>query len=160
MTSGGTPKRPDVGASPQSRASIFTVLAPNVAALLIPFFGALSTLATPIIAASNGPAVWGRPRRRCAVAGIAATLGLWVTFGVAVSLGLSGAGLWVVLPLCAPTGMLSWVPAAVAIAAYLGVSALSIRWRRLWVWPCAAVAQAIAYAVVWTVIEDQVTSIC
>ena len=131
----------------RSAAALFL---PGVLAFTIPPVGFLATLLLPFFAARVRARLW--PRTSPGVGHLCAALavvGLWLPAVLAmVSGGRLGseATLWLMIPLCAPTGAALVWPAALAIAAYLIGTAIAVVARSPWPWVLGAWAAPLAYS--------------
>jgi hypothetical protein len=115
------------------------------AAYGVPFFGFLLSILIPVIALNQRAVLWPTaPRRVVNIAAALALTGLWlpalVDFftpffylrGMEVSTG------WLILPLCGPEQLVTWVLPAVAAALLVGVGVvLSAARRTPWYWVAA-----------------------
>ena len=122
---------------------------PGVLAFTIPLFGFLTSLLLPLFAARVRPRLW--PRTSPFIGHLCAALvviGLWLPALLAVvSLGRVGsdAATWLIIPLCAPSGVALLVPAALAVAAYLVGLAVSDILKNPWPWVLGAWTAPLAY---------------
>ncbi len=138
------------------------VLFPPAVAFLVPFFGVLLSVLTPIMAASFGQIVWGARKRRCVLAGIATLVAVWApAFRERLTPRRDAHGVSTD-PSCARRWelMANLIVPLIAIAVYLGASVISIRYRNVWLWPVAALLGSITFEVGWTIIDDGVHWIC
>lgn len=122
--------------------------APGVLAFTVPPFGIVASLLLPLMAWRVGHMLWPQVRRTmvqfCAAL---AVIGLWLPAALAlVTNGRVGseAGVWLLIPLCAPSGTGLVVPAALAAAAYLGLAASAVL-RSPWAFVLGAWAAPLAY---------------
>lgn len=147
-------------ASSRDVFAVIGVLGP-LAAVVIPFVGPVAALSTPVLAAVLGPRVWPTRPSRAAGWAILALIGFWMTASVvAVAIGISDVIAYLLIPLCAPVGSMGWIPAIAAIVAYAIGGAISVRTRHISLWPVAAVAAGLAYALAWGALEGSVQWIC
>ena len=164
--SGAVPERADIAFERRSRhrrrTATVTILAIPAFAFVIPFIGALISLATPIVAASRGTRVWPSRRWKIIVAAICTVVALWSTLVAAgAAFGHLDPVMYLAIPLCAPTGTTGvFVAPAIAILAYGAVSAVSVAVRRVWIWPIGAIAGALSYAGAWELIGRSVRWVC
>jgi hypothetical protein len=92
----------------------------------------------PLIASRVRSLLWPRisPSTSRVCSGLAVT-GLWLpalVFLLSSSRVGSGATIWLIIPLCTPSGSARWVPALLAISAYVAGLAVSTVARNPWPW--------------------------
>ncbi len=123
---------------------------PGVLSFSVPLVGFLTSLLLPAFAARVRNRLW--PTTSPAVGHLCAALvvtGLWLpavlTVVSAGRLGLD-ATTWLVLPLCTPAGASLFMPAAVALAAYLGGLGVAVLVRSPWPWVVGAWGAPLAYS--------------
>jgi hypothetical protein len=147
-------------ASPLARARGVAALAvPAFLAFTIPLIGFVVSLLLPLLASLVRSRLWPGislfTSRVCS--GLVVT-GLWLPalvflFSLAwvadaesgEGLWGSGATVWLLIPLCAPSGSARWVPALLAISAYLAGLAVSTVVRHPWPWVLGAWVAPLAY---------------
>lgn len=119
-----------------------TPFVPAALAFLVPVFGPLIALASPVLAARHHGRLWPGSRRRTALlAGLTVVTGIWV------SLVLVPYGVFLLIPLCGPENLFGWLlPSAIAVASYGLVCLASVRRRNPWLWPLGAVVGAVAFS--------------
>ena len=134
-----------------------SLLVPSVT-FLVPFLGAIVALGSPGIGAAVAERAWGASRRRGAIAGALVLIVLWfpvVSIFVQVPLLSSDWSLQRFFPLCGPSDAIGWlVPGVVAIVAFAGGVALSLRFANPWLWAAGAVAASAAFHVSWLVLVE------
>ena len=102
---------------------------PGLLAFTVPPFGFVASLLLPVLAWRVGHVVWPQVRRTMVQFCAALTvIGLWLPAVLAlVTNGRVGAeaGVWLLIPLCDPSGTALVVPAAWAVAAYFMFSCVA-----------------------------------
>jgi hypothetical protein len=130
----------------------------------VPFFGFLLSVVIPVIAIGQRDVLWPTvPRRVVNIAAILALMGLWlpalVDFftpffyarGMEVSTG------WLIIPLCGPEDLVTWVLPAVAAALLVGVGvAFSVLRRTPWYWVVAMWLAPWAHMVVFYALPHEI----
>ena len=147
--------------SPIGRTGSAVLLAlPGFLAFTLPPVGFLTSLVLPLFAARVRSRLWPgcSPGTSHVCAGLVVA-GLWlpaVVFLLSSSQVGSGATIWLIVPLCAPSGVALWVPALLATAAYLTGLAVSSVVRHPWPWVLGAWIAPLAYeaASLWLVDFD------
>lgn len=126
-----------------------TLAVPGVLAFTVPPFGFVASFLLPVLAARVRPRLW--PRTSPIVGHLCAALalaGLWLPALLAlVSSGRLGfeSTVWLVVPLCAPSGAALIAPALAAAVTYLAGLTLSLASRRPWPWVLGAWGAPVAY---------------
>lgn len=130
------------------RATV-TLAVPGVLAFTVPPFGFLASFLLPVLAARVRPRLWPRTSRivghLCAALVLA---GLWLPALLALlSTGRLGfeSTVWLVVPLCAPSGAALIAPALAAAVTYLAGLTLSLVSCRPWPWVLGAWGAPVAY---------------
>lgn len=123
--------------------------APVVLAFTVPPLGFFVSLSLPILAARVCSRLWSgiSPAIGCLYASIALT-GLWLPAALALASGGrigSESAVWLVIPLCAPSGAALLVPAALAILTYLTGLICSLISSRPWPWVVGTWGAPVAY---------------
>lgn len=137
-------------ASPLARRRGIALLAlPALVIYTLPLIGLLASLLLPHFASEARSRLWPpispfttRLCMRLAVIGLWLPALLFLPSSGRVG---SGATVWLILPLCAPSGSALWVPALVAISAYLVGLAVSTIVRHPWPWVVGAWVTPLAY---------------
>ena len=143
----GVPRRPDVPPPPPGARELLAARAvlflPAALALVVPFFGPLLAWMSPKVAVPRRDLAWpGSSRRTVLLASLAAVAAIWV------SLILMPNGLFLLVPLCAPSSLVGWlVPSAIGTLVYAAGCAVSVRLGWVWVWPIAGVLGVGAYSI-------------
>jgi hypothetical protein len=124
---------------------------PAALALVVPFFGPLLAWMSPKVAIPRRDLAWpGSSRRTVLLASLAAAAAIWV------SLILFPNGLFLLVPLCAPSSLVGWlVPSAIGTLVYAAGCAVSVRLGSTWVWPIAGVLGVGAYSIASTLLVDE-----
>jgi hypothetical protein len=127
-------------------------------AFVLPLLGFLATLGLPRLAGRAQAGLWpGVSATRARLSAVVAVVTMWAP---ALTRFISGgrwsfaaSTIWLIIPLCVPTGWALVLPALVAIGLYLAGLALSIGTGKPWVWVIGAAAMPWAYeaAVRWLV---------
>ena len=132
----------------QMRAAAI-LAAPVVLAFTVPPFGFLASLVLPILAARVCARLWsGISPAFGGLYAVLALTGLWLPAALALaSSGRIGSesAVWLVIPLCAPSGAALLVPATVAILTYVTGLICSLISSRPWPWVVGAWAAPVAY---------------
>ena len=150
----GVPRRPDVPPPPPGARELLARAIPFVPAalaLVVPFFGPLLAWMSPKVAIPRRDLAWpGSSRRTVLLASLAAAAAIWV------SLILFPNGLFLLVPLCAPSSLVGWlVPSAIGTLVYGAGCAASVRLGWPWVWPIASVLGAGAYSIASILLVDE-----
>ncbi len=137
-------------AAPGVRVRSAAALAvPGVLAFTVPLLGFLASLLLLPLAARVRSRLWPTTPPLVGLAcGALAVVGLWLPAALAVASGGrlgSESTAWLIIPLCAPSGIALLVPAALAVATYLLGLAASVAVRTPWPWVVGAVAAPLAY---------------
>ena len=149
--------------SPLARTRGVALLAlPAFIVYTLPLVGFIASLLLPLFASQVRSRLWQpqlSPFTSRVCSGLVVT-GLWLPALVNLlspaQVG-SGATIWLIIPLCAPTGSAWWVPALLAISAYLAGLAVSTVIRHPWPWVLGAWMAPLAYeaASLWLVDSSQ-----
>jgi hypothetical protein len=146
-------------ASPLARTRGVALLAlPAFVVYTLPPVGFLASLLLPLFASRVRSRLWGpriSPFTSSVCSGLVVT-GLWLpalVFLLSRARVGSGATILLIIPLCAPLGSARWVPALLAISAYLAGLAVSTVVRHPWPWVLGAWVAPLAYeaASLWLV---------
>lgn len=145
-------------ASPLARTRGVALLAlPAFVVYTLPPVGFLASLLLPLFASRVRSRIWPRisPFTSRVCSGLVVT-GLWLpalVYLLSLARVGSGATIWLIIPLCAPSGSALWVPALLAISAYLAGLAVSTVVRHPWPWVLGAWVAPLAYeaASLWLV---------
>ena len=136
----------------QSRALAITLLtAFGAAAFTLPILGFQASLAIPFLAQWQRGLLW--PRASSATSWVYAFLalaGLWwstvATFVSPLPLPFRGDTFWLIIPLCAPENLSTWlVPALAATSVYTLGLAVTVFLHRPWPWLVGAWTAPLAY---------------
>ena len=137
---------------PSNRVRVGTaVLAvPGVLAFFLPLIGFLGSLLLPVFASQVDQRLWPRtPRWMVHLCAALVVSGLWLPAALTLlsngQLGLEST-VWLLLPLCAPSGTAVLVPGVMASSAYLIGLTASVYLRTPWPWVVGAWAAPLAYA--------------
>ena len=148
-------------ASPRARARGVAVLAlPAFVIYTLPPIGFVVSLLLPLLASLVRSRLWpGISLLTSRVCSGLVVIGLWLpalVFLFSPAQVGSGATVWLIIPLCAPSGSALWVPALLAICAYLAGLAVSTVVRHPWPWVLGAWMAPLAYeaASLWLVDAD------
>ena len=122
---------------------------PALVIYTLPLIGLLASLLLPLFASEARSRLWPRisPFTTRLCSGLA-LIGLWLpalVFLLSSGRVWPGATVWLIIPLCAPSGSALWVPALVAISAYLVGLAVSTIAQHPWPWVVGAWAAPLAY---------------
>lgn len=122
----------------------------GVLAFTLPLIGFLGSLLLPVFASQVGRRLWPRTSRTVVIlCGALVVVGFWLPAALSLfsqgRLGLEST-IWLVLPLCAPSGAALLVPAVMAGSAYLIGLTLSALLRTPWPWVVGAWTAPLAYA--------------
>lgn len=137
-------------ASPLARRRGIALLAlPALVIYTLPLIGLLASLLLPLFASEARSRLWPAisPFTTRLCSGLA-VIGLWLpalVFLLSSGRVGSGATVWLILPLCAPSGSALWVPALGAISTYLVGLAVSTVVRHPWPWVVGAPVAPLAY---------------
>jgi len=130
---------------------------PGIVGYTLPAIGFLLSLFLPLFASGVRSRLWPQisPFRSRVWSGLAVA-GLWLpalVFLLSSARVGSGATIWLIIPLCTPSGSALWVPALLAITAYLAGLAVSTIVRHPWPWVSGAWVAPLAYeaASLWLV---------
>jgi hypothetical protein len=133
---------------------------PGFVVYTVPLIGFLASLFLPLIASGVRPGLW--PHISVLTSHVCsglAVLGLWLPALVFLTSSTqvgSGATIWLIIPLCAPSGSAWWVLALLAISVYLAGLAASTAVRHPWPWTLGAWLAPLTYeaAGFWLVDAD------
>lgn len=140
-------------ATPEPRRAVRStalLAGPVLLAFTVPPLGFLASLTLPLLAARVRARLWpGTSPAHGHRWAVLALVGLWLPALLAMATtGRAGSRstVWLIIPLCAPSGAALLVPAVSAVAVYVAGLSLGTALRHPWPWVLGAWAAPLAYS--------------